>query len=513
MRRDFLAAFSFANLCYLRVWSEILTYGRSDTYLMTTPPRPAEYIALMANVLLLALVCWGLGRVAQRVLTGRNIRFAEMALVVGLCIPLNALRSVLANQFPYLRSPLMELLGTRGVAVLGVLVALVGLVAVVWFHHGVSRAAIAVLATLSPFCAVTFGQAIWKAAHYDAAEFANKLPAPMIPQTKKVPRVVWFIADEWDYRLTFVDRDATLKLPEIDRLRAGSIFLDQAHPPGWETPISIPGYYAGRIVDRVRYDGPRELQIAFKDHLSLEPWSREPNVFERARQLGANTALVEWFHPTCRVLNGLSYCRWWPMSMQHNSMGDGFLEILRHQTRSLFETNILSLFGQSLSGEQHTRVYRAMLGDAEKLAIDPDFALTLVHLPIPHAPFVYNRRTGEFTLGNEPVRGYVDALALLDRTVGEIRGIMERAGVWDATTVIFTSDHSFREAETFDGKADERIPYLLKMSGQKDGISYGRKFNSVLTGDLALAILRGEVGDAAAVVQWLDANRSRIPVD
>jgi hypothetical protein len=37
--------------------------------------------------------------------------------------------------------------------------------------------------------------------------------------------------------------------------------------------------------------------------------------------------------------------------------------------------------------------------------------------------------------------------------------------------------------------------------------------NSVLTGDLALAILRREVGDATAAVQWLDANRARVPVD
>ena len=48
MRHTFLVALSFANICYLRVWGEILTYRPWDTYLMTTPPRPVEYLALRA---------------------------------------------------------------------------------------------------------------------------------------------------------------------------------------------------------------------------------------------------------------------------------------------------------------------------------------------------------------------------------------------------------------------------------------------------------------------------------
>src|SRR6185295_7005459 len=98
-------------------------------------------------------------------------------------------------------------------------------------------------AVLSPFCAVTFGQAAWKAAHYDATAFGNKPPAPRIVGSSKSPRVLWVIADEWDYRLTFVDRDRSLSLPEIDRLRSTSLYSGSALPPGWETPVSIPGYY------------------------------------------------------------------------------------------------------------------------------------------------------------------------------------------------------------------------------------------------------------------------------
>ncbi|MCX6626806.1 MAG: hypothetical protein NTW28_04145, partial [Candidatus Solibacter sp.] len=377
MFRAFLVALSFANLCYLRVWSELLTYRRWDTYLMTTPPRPVEYIALMANVLLAAVVIWGLSILAVRVLPARQFRFAEMAVVLGVCIPLNGLRSVLSNQFPLLKSPLFELLGVRGVMALGACLAIGGLLTTAFFHQRVARAIVAVLAALSPFCAVTFGQAVWKAAHYDATAFGNKPPAARIAEAGKSPRVLWVIADEWDYRLTFVDRAPGLMLPEIDRLRNTSIYADRVLPPGPETPVSIPGYYSGKLVERARYDGVRELQVTYRGDTREVPWSAQPSVFDGARALGANTALLDWFHPACRVLNSLSYCAWWPMAMQHNSMGETFWQILPNQTRSLLETNLFSLFGRSLTADQQTGVYRAMMREAERLTVDRDFGFTL----------------------------------------------------------------------------------------------------------------------------------------
>src|ERR1035437_2561997 len=102
---------------------------------MVTPPKPVEYLALMANVVLAAVAIWGLSILAVRVLKGRGFRFAEMAVVLGLCIPLNALRTVLANHFPYLKSPLILLLGVRGVMLLGACLAIAGLTAIVCFHR------------------------------------------------------------------------------------------------------------------------------------------------------------------------------------------------------------------------------------------------------------------------------------------------------------------------------------------------------------------------------------------
>src|ERR1019366_8236240 len=102
-----------------------------------------------------------------------------------------------------------------------------------------------------------------------------------------------------------------------------------------------------------------------------------------------------------------------------------------------------------------------------------------------------------------------DSLALLDRTIGEIRRSMEKAGTWDTTTVLFTSDHPYREAMQLNGKSDPRIPYILKLASQKEGVEYAPQFNTVLTGDLLIAVLRGEVADAPSAAAWLDRNRER----
>ncbi len=199
--------------------------------------------------------------------------------------------------------------------------------------------------------------------------------------------------------------------------------------------------------------------------------------------------------------------------MQHNSMGRTFWRLLPNQTQSLFETTMFSVFGQSLSVRQQIDTYQAILENGLAVANDPTYGFSFIHLPIPHAPHAYDRRTGRFTLKNSPIRGYLDSLVLLDRTLGEIRQSMKAAGTWGKTTVLMTSDHPYREAEALNGKSDPRIPFLLKMAFQKEGRLYDQPFNAILTHDFLLAVLRSEVADMDGAVRWLDQNRTRMALN
>ena len=451
---------------------------------------------------------------SRRFLRPSGFRWVRMAFLVSLALPLNAIRAVLANRFEYLRSPLFNLLGTRGVLLLGAGLGAAVALLIATRYRPASHIAAGILVLFVPLVPLTFAQAIWKAAHYNDAEFRAGALAPPIADAKKLPRVLWAICDEWDFALTFVDRDPALALPNIDRLRAEVLFASNARPPGPETPVSIPAYLTGRQVGFVWYQGPSELLVRFRDAEPPELLGRQPTVFSRVRSLGLNIGVVGWFHPYCRLFpNDLVSCDWWEMAMQHNSRGRTFWPALPEQAESLFETTLLSLFGQSRPVKQQIETYHAILANAEKLANDHEFQFVYVHFPVPHAPHGYNRKTARFDLANSPIRGYIDSLALVDRMLGELRQSMEGTGTWDETAVLITSDHPYREAAQINGRSDPRIPFFFKPAGQARGRAYEAPFNTVLTQDLLLAVLRGEVADVDSAARWLDANRSRVPVD
>jgi hypothetical protein len=508
---DLVIALSLANLCYLRVWSELLTYTPANTFWMKRPPESAQYAAVVLNVVLAGILLWPLVRRARR--TGpASATLAQWSLLLVLLIPANGVREVLGNLVPYLKSPLFEVIGRAGVATLVAGLVVVFLWAVAHWRRQLIATVCAVLLLVSPFVPITFVQAGWKAATYDAGPFADKpLAHPIYSQAAPGPRILWVIFDEWDYRLSFVDRPANIHLPEVDRFEAESLRAANAYPPGEGTPTSIPSLVMGRIVTGVREDGVDELMLTLRDPPRAVRWSAQPTLFSRARSLGINTAVVGWFHPYCRLLNrDLTACRWWELAMQHNSMGDTFGEILRNQTRSLFESTLLSPFGQSLATRQHVRTYQAALGEAVKVATDRSLGVVLLHLPVPHAPHAYDRVSHQFTLSNAPIEGYWDSLELMDRTLGQLRRTMEESGVWESSAILLSSDHSYREAQILAGRMDGRVPLLLKLPGHHAAVTYESPFNTVLTADLLTAIATREVADPAGAAAWLDRHRSLV---
>lgn len=150
-----------------------------------------------------------------------------------------------------------------------------------------------------------------------------------------------------------------------------------------------------------------------------------------------------------------------------------------------------------------------------------------LHLPVPHAPGIWNTRTQSFS--TNPQLDYIDNLELADRRLGQIRKLLEQTGDWDRSTILVSADHPYRpnlwlenrasaalpdllqgpESEMVrltDLKWQPYIPFLLKLPGQKTGIEYHREFNSVLSANLLLAALQGQIRTPAHAVQWLDAH-------
>ena len=160
-----------------------------------------------------------------------------------------------------------------------------------------------------------------------------------------------------------------------------------------------------------------------------------------------------------------------------------------------------------------------VLESAKKVAVDSDVGLSLVHWQVAHPPNIYSGDADEFEVRGES--SYVDSLRLVDRTLGEVRRVMEESGTWENTHILLTSDHWWRssiwraigpwtseDADTIKNEADHRVPFILKLAGQKHSVTYDPVFNNVLSHDLILALLRSELSTPESVVQWLDQHRS-----
>ena len=422
--------------------------------------------------------------------------------------------------------PLYGILGSTAVLFA---IFVVAVLAVILWHHHVLSAGAGIALVLLPFVLVTFLQVGWSLATADSAiAFGDRALVPPSP-TGKTPatRVVWLLFDEMDQRMTFSARPSTVHLPEMDRLRSQAIYASNAYPPADWTRLSMPALLSGQLVSRFKPLDADELMIAFAGTEEAVRWSTQPNVFSEAREGGFSSAVVGWYLPYCRIIGSLTSCSWQGGQWKYDRMT--VPECMLAQIQSVMQvtpfaaqlglTRRLMTEGHArLRREKHMDAYLTILDDAKEAATDPDLDLVLVHWPIPHPPGIYDRSRDDFVLGEGG--NYLDNLELMDRALGEILRSMEDTGTWETTTVLVTSDHSWRtefwrrqlfwtsEEAAFANRTDHRVPFLLKIAGQKEAMTYEPVFNTVLTHDLLLALLRGKVRTLNSIVSWLDQHRS-----
>jgi hypothetical protein len=501
VNRDLLVALSLANLCFIEAWSELLFMPPASTYFLGAPRQASDYAAAVVDVLGLTAVLWVALRSCRR--GGPHWLLAGDVLgVLALLLPLNALR--LNVRLPLGVGKVWHWIGLAGLHHVAVVVALVALFVAARWHRALAWVGYRLLLLAAPFCLLTLGRAMVTALTLGTpAAFPHAVPAPALPALPPdAPRVVWLLFDELDESM-IASKRPLLALPQLDRLRDQAFYATKALPPSDATLRSIPALLSGRIVADAQPRGPSDLQVTFAGESASATWGDAPNVFCRARASGFDTALVGWYHPYCRELAAcLGECFFEPvyLAVVGRDEREGFLDRMRDQALAVLPVN---------SRRLAIRSYRRILERALLVASRPEPGLVFAHFSVPHVPAIFDRAHGRFTWARlSNVTGYVDNLALVDRTVGELRRAMESCGVWDRTTVLLTADHAWRESAAFDGREDREVPFMLKLAGQRQGepLSYWRTFNTVLSTDLVLAILRREVRTPAEVSAWLDGR-------
>ncbi len=491
--KDIAIAISLANLCFFRVWAELL--NSSNHYFIKAPPY-INFTAIFLNVLLLATVFWVLVTLVRRLRHGINL--AGWLFLLVLVFPLNSIR----QQLPPLAN-VIALFGKSGFFILGLFLALLLVFVLVRWHRLVIHVAATVVLVLFPFALISFSQAAWFIVKRGVTFTDKPLITSVTAGKRSTTHVLWLLFDEMDHRITFLERPPTVKLPEIDRLKSQALYANNAYPPKGKTLFTMPSLITGRVISKAQPVGPNELMITIDRAKEAVGWSTQPSIFSKALEAGVNTAVVGWYHPYCRVLGGsLTACSW--QQLFGGSAGSGKTDLFKVMVDQMYN------LWPWRSRQYHIEAYLQTLKDGKKAVIDSNLGLVLVHFPVPHKPFIYERINSQFTLVNYSISGYLDNLVLADRALGELRQAMENAGTWENTIVLMTSDHGWRKSVMFDGKMDQRVPFVLKLAGQKESLTYNPAFNTVLTHDLILALLRGEVVGPESVMAWLDQHRSKV---
>jgi len=530
MLKDFLICLSLANLFFMDFWASLA--DRSMMYHQKAPAPWGILAATICDELLLAVVFWAAVTILRRWPNTLWTKLARWALLLLLLIPLNMLRGHVLGI--YLQN-LLDLFGRPGFVLFALCVSIGSIFVLSRWNRIIFRLAKTTLILLAPLLPLSVAYAASFAIQASlASTFADKAPAPLLPISEaRTPRVLWLIFDELDQRLAFEERPDSIRLPELDRLRAQSLYATHAIPPANETLLSMPALITGRLISRAKQAGPNELMITFQDSGKTEVWAGNPSVFSRARSVGFNSAVVGSYHPYCRVmgdvLNACSFTQCeWPFQAQECGWELSVFENMRHQMETQLEwVPFLKRSGlirpdQSLR-QDHKSLYLQIRQDALQAVTNTALGLILLHWPVPHPPGIYDRFTE--ALRSDGNSNYFDNLLLMDRAIGELRRIMEPDGTWDTTHVLLTADHSLRtnfwgqqvfwtreEALATGGTELPHVPFLLKLAGQKTAQTYHSPFNTIVTHDLILALLRQQLAEPESVGQWLDHHRTRAHV-
>ncbi|MCX8156674.1 MAG: sulfatase-like hydrolase/transferase [Verrucomicrobiae bacterium] len=490
---------SMANLLMIRAWFSIL-YDEDFGYYNRQPVNLATLLALLVSLLALAGVTF-LGLQLWRRLRWRWSRPVGVLFSLALLlIPVNFFR--------------LSVLDIPGATIIGLAKhplflagSAAGCFLVFWRWTWAARFLRAVLFILLPLSLLSGGKlllVLGGVLKLRQHEGPPKL-ASLLPEGRSQPRLIWLVFDELDFRLVFQERPAGLCLPELDRLRAEALFATHARPPAYGTLLSMPALTTGELVRKASPCSPFDLQLEVAATGEIRRWSQMPNIFEDARRLGYNNAIVAWHHPYRRVFsNVVSVCEWFPSPVFEQARGSNFTAALVNQWCSM----VAPLQQRRLQ----IRIQQQAEAAALQMVTNRQLGLVFLHLPPPHKPGIYVPEKDAFTLWQfSTVQGYWDNLVLTDRMLGRLRAALEDQGQWENTWLVITADHAWRESHRYDGRFDERVPWLLKAPGRCAGGPYDRRFNTVVTRHLLLAIMREEVRTADAARHWLNQHAPDLP--
>jgi hypothetical protein len=311
-------------------------------------------------------------------------------------------------------------------------------------------------------------------------------------------RIVWLLFDELSYDQTFEHRFPGLDMPAFDRFKSESVVFTNLKPAGYYTERAIPAFFLGKTVDNIRSKLNGEPLVKLDGSGRWQAFDAQATLFADAQRQGWTTGVVGWYNPYCRILAGtLNYCYW----RMGDGQSDGALpdqSAWQNAAAPLVEIVRGLNHEPGLAEKKHAEDQAAIMPQAEALIRDESIRFVFIHLPVPHPPSIYNRAHRKAT------GSYIDSLALADQSLGELITTLRGTSSAAATTVIVSSDHSWRvpmwrstywtkEDETAShGRFDPRPVLMIHFPGQQTEREVTAPFDQIRIHEIIQTLLRGQ---------------------
>lgn len=429
-------AWAFAAVLLLPNYID-LTSSAGDARMRSSAPLTRIALAQLIDMVIVALIYAGLMAWLRRLSAWPKIRWALLALMPLLLLIRNL--DVIPFEVPRLALLAISL---AWFGVLGILLLRAPKAALRLRLAGSSL--LAGFALFALVMTVQLGRAVlWK----PGPQFFTTANASTSTSANR-PRLVWIILDELSYKYTFEARDSSLQLPNFDRLRGESTLYGNVTPIAYRTTRAVPSFQLGRAVTDVDYTSDNRYMIQTEGDPHWKRFDADATLFGLAHQRGLSSSVVGWYIAYCPIFANIATdCYWSNEDAQDRGptlLNASFAENVWFPLRILVERIVAPRKAWADEAEWNARGHIASVKDLSRHALQTiatsQSDIVYLHLPVPHPPAFWNRRTHTFAAGGS----YLDSLDYSDRLLGQILDILQAQPRWAATTLIVQGDHSWR---------------------------------------------------------------------
>jgi len=464
-------AWGFASILLLPNYID-LTSSTGDARMRFPTPLTKIALAHLTDFVIVAVVFGGLMALLRRLKAWPKIRWALMALLPAFLFVRNL------NVFP-IDVPTAVVISLS-------LIWIATVAALMWRAPSIAKklgqAGSAVLAGFVVFGLVMNWQLV-RAAIWRPGLQAYATPIP--EQRASKPRLVWVLFDELSYQQSFAERDPTLQLPNLDRVRAQSTAYTDMTPIAYRTTRVVPSLLLGRMVTDVVYTNDNRYLVQIDGSPQWQQFDASASLLGMAKEHGVTTSIVGWYVAYCPIFAGVATeCYWSNDDTQDRGptwLDASFAENVWFPLRIMVEQYVAPAKAwkdtANWNSQGHIRSVKDVSRHALETLASSQADLIYLHLPAPHPPAFWDRRTGTFGYGGS----YLDGLDYSDRLLGKMLDILEAQPRWAATTLIVQGDHSWRtqmwrplpgwsaedERASHGGKWDPRPVLLIHDAGQQ----------------------------------------------